>query len=186
MSQTLTKAITRPGAGPALLAAGGVFAALLTLDFLHGLLRTASLLTQTSGDYLGEVWLAQLVGSVTGPLPFAIGIFLSLWQIAPIAPQLRLAHVVTRSLLATVLAVIVLWLVAFVPELVGELLTQSVYADPGAVLSQLGGDAVTAVIVSLSTAVTDLPVALLGGILLWGWLQRHPSSTPARGALDEV
>ena len=186
MSQTLTKAITRPGVGPALLAAGGLFAALLTLDFLHGLLNTAAVLTQTSGDYLGQLWLAQLLGSVTGPLPFAVGIFLSFWQIAPVVPELRLAHVVSRSLLATVLAAILLWFVFFVPQLIGELLNSPFNADPSTVFGQLGTDAGNAVLSALNAAVTYLPVALLAGILLWGWLQRHPSSTPARGALDEV
>ena len=187
MPDIITKAITRPGAYPAFLAALGVFATLLALRFVTSLLGTLQAASLSPADgYIAQIWLAQLWEAMSGPLPFTIGVFLCFWQIAPIAPQLRLAHVVTRSLLATLVAAALLWVIGMVVQFFAEIANRPFSFDPGSVFGHLGQTVLLSLISALSSAVDDLPVAVLAGILLWGWLQRHPSKTPVRGALDEV
>jgi hypothetical protein len=125
-----------------------------------------------------------LVSSGAGPLPFAIGVFLSFWQLAPIAPKLRLAHVVTRSLLATLIGGVLLWAVFVVAQAIADLV-----APTGGVLHAFDGfgqDMLIALLRSLSALVGYLPSVALAGILLWGWLQRHPHAKRVHGMLDEV
>jgi hypothetical protein len=182
MSQTIAKAITRPGIVPAFWAGFGVFAVLLAIGFVQALFSTLHLvfLETSAQDFVGPVWSAQLSNSLTGPLPFAVGVFLCIWQVAPIAPVLRLAHVVTRSILAALLGAAVIWLVIFVSVVIIDI-SQSSFVG-----GELGPDAAGALFQALGIAVGYLPVAVLAGILLWGWLQRHPLGTPVGGALDEV
>jgi len=188
MSETISKAIKRPGVFPAFIAALGMFVALLAIGFLQALLSTLSLLATTSitQDYLGQIWSDRLVGSVTGPLPFAVGVFLSFWQVAPIAPVLRLAHVVTRSILASLFGAAVIWIVSAVFQLVVEVSATPFSTPALTVLGRLWPDALQTLFRALAVTAGYLPVAVLAGILLWGWLQRHPLDKPVHGALDEV
>jgi hypothetical protein len=188
MTETLTKAIKRPGAVPAFLAGLGVFATLLLIGFVRTLLSTAYAVTAASAgaDYVGAIWSQRLQESLSGLLPFAAGVFLCFWQIAPIAPVLRLAHVVTRSLLAAVVGAAVMWLAYMVVEVVVEV-ANTPFATPAVeVIQRLGPDALQALFRALAVTAGYLPVAALAGILLWGWLQRHPLDRPVHGALDEV
>ncbi|MEO6116228.1 MAG: hypothetical protein ABIP33_07575 [Pseudolysinimonas sp.] len=188
MSETITKAIKRPGVVPAFLAGLGVFAALLVIGFLQAVFSTLSLVASASAgvDFVGSLWLAQLQSSLAGPLPFAIGLFLCFWQVAPIAPVLRLAHVVTRSILASLLGAALIWIAFVVVEVVIEV-AATPFATPAThVLGKLGPDVLQALFRALAVTAGYLPVAVLAGILLWGWLQRHPLGTRVHGALDEV
>ena len=187
MPDTITKAITRPGAYPAFLAAFGVFATLLVIGVAHGLLSTVgSVIGGPDQSQIGQIWLFQLISSVSGPVPFALGIFLSFWQIAPIAAVLRLAHVVTRSILAAVLGGVTLWLFGLITAFVITISDNPFSFRIGDVGTRLGADALEPVFPALNYLISELPVAVLAGILLWGWLQRHPPKTPVHGALDEV
>ena len=188
MSETITKAMKRPGMLPALLAGAGVFATLLLIGFVQTLLSTVYALTAApaGADYVGAIWSNRLQESLAGLVPFAAGVFLCFWQIAPIAPVLRLAHVVTRSLLASVIGAAVMWLVNLVFELVVEV-AKTPFSTPALdVLARLGPDALQALYRALAVTAGFLPVAVLSGILLWGWLQRHPLDRAVHGALDEV
>lgn len=188
MSETITKAMKRPGAAPAALTGLGVFAALLVLGFMQGVFAALSVVTgpTISGDYAGQIWFGQLVSSLSGPLPFAVGVFVCLWQVAPIAPVLRLAHVVTRSILAALFGGAVIWIVIWAVQLIVDVVAYAPEFRGGALLGKLGPDALSTLFRALSITVQDLPVAVLAGILLWGWLQRHPLDRPVLGALDEV
>ncbi|HEY4152934.1 MAG TPA: hypothetical protein VGM38_06395 [Pseudolysinimonas sp.] len=188
MTEAITKAMKRPGVVPAFLAGLGVFAALLVISFLKTLFSTLSVIATApiAGDYVGQIWTGLLVGSVTGPLPFAIGVFLCFWQVAPIAPVLRLAHVVTRSILAALLGGAVIWIVSLVFQVVVEVSNTQFSTPAGDVLAQLGPDALQSLFGALAATVGYLPIVVLAGILLWGWLQRHPLGTRVHGALDEV
>jgi len=106
--------------------------------------------------------------------------------VAPIAPQLRLAHVVTRSLLASLLGAPVIWIVAWVTQLVTDVSSFAPEFQGGIVIGKLGPDALVALFHALAITAGYLPVAVLAGILLWGWLQRHPLDKPVHGTLDEV
>ena len=147
----LAKALRRPGALPPFLTALGIFVALVVLGFLGATLSALSTTVQADipAEFFLQLWAAQLVGGLAGPLPIALGAFVCFWQIAPIAPNLRLAHVVTRAVLA---------------GLAGTLLLFR----------------------SLATFLQVLPVLVLGAVLLWGWLQRHPPTQRVAGTLDEV
>lgn len=187
MSDSITKAITRPGMVPAFFAGLGVFALLLAIAILQSLFTTLSAVsgTATASGYGGRILTTQLLASATGPLPFSIGVFLCFWQLAPIAPKLRLAHVVTRSILATLGGGLLLWLVFVVAQTITGLFSSS----PGGTLqvfASLGPDALAALFGALSAIVGYSPSVALSGILLWGWLQRHPHSRAVHGALDEV
>ena len=188
MSETITKAMRRPGVFPAFVAALGVFVALLVIGFLQALFSTLSLLASASvgQTFVGSLWFAQLTSSLTGPLPFAIGVFLCLWQVAPIAPTLRLAHVVTRSILAALVGAVLMWIVFWVIHVIGDAASTAPEFQGAIVFGRLGPDALDALFQALGVAVGYLPVAVLAGILLWGWLQRHPLATRVHGTLDEV
>jgi len=188
MSETVTKAMKRPGVVPAALTGLGVLVALLAIGFVQSVFGALGLAATASIDasYLGQIWAGQLANSASGPLPFAVGLFLCLWQVAPIAPVLRLAHVVTRSLLAALAGAGVMWIAYVIIQLVVDV-TNTPFATPAAaVLGKLGPDAVEALFRALAVTAGYLPVAVLAGILLWGWLQRHPLDKPVHGTLDEV
>lgn len=188
MSEVITKAMKRPGALPAFLAGLGVFAALLAIGFLQSLLSTLAVVVgHAAGQaFVGSLWTGQLIGSLSGPLPFAIGVFLCFWQVAPIAPVLRLAHVVTRSILAALLGGAVMWVVFVVIQVLIDISQAPFSFHPGDVFGTLGSDALQSLFRALGVTVGYLPVVVLSGILLWGWLQRHPHDKPVHGALDEV
>ena len=188
MSETITKAMKRPGVVPASLAALGVFVALLVIGFLQALFSTLSVIATASiaQDFAGQVWFGQLVTSLTGPLPFAVGVFLCLWQVAPIAPALRLAHVVTRSILAALLGAAVMWIVLWITQVIVDASSFAPEFQGAVVFGKLGPDALEALFRALAITAGYLPIAVLAGILLWGWLQRHPLAKPVHGTLDEV
>ncbi|MEP6842290.1 MAG: hypothetical protein ABJA11_02130 [Pseudolysinimonas sp.] len=188
MSETLTKAMKRPGVFPAFLAGLGVFAALVVIGFLQSLFSTLGFVASAPAghDYAGQLWFAQLVSSLTGSLPFAVGVFLSFWQLAPIAPSLRLAHVVTRSILASLLGGAAMWVVFVIAQVLVDISQAPFSFHAVEVFGRLGPDALQSLFRALAVTTGYLPVAVLAGILLWGWLQRHPLERAVHGALDEV
>jgi hypothetical protein len=186
----LAKAIQRPGALPPFLTALGIFAALVVLAFLGATLSALSVATQTDfpADFFLQIWASQLVWGLAGPLPIALGAFLCFWQIAPIAPNLRLAHVVTRAILAGLAGTLLLFLVGLAWWLITQLL-----AFGGGIsgtglydLVPLGPGPLSLLFQSLATFVQVVPVLVLGAVLLWGWLQRNRPTASVSGVLDEV
>jgi hypothetical protein len=181
----LAKAIQRPGALPALLTSLGVFGFLLAQNVAYRLIRAAreaALGDGFPGADLGSIWVTELAVALGIPLFFAIGVFLCLWQVAPIAGGLRLAHVVTRSMLAAALGAACAWVFRFFGELIYVATTPALRTQP----DLLGGVAFDALMDSLGTLVGLLPLVVLGAVLLWGWLQRHPPKEAPKGTLDEV
>jgi hypothetical protein len=176
----IAKALQRPGALPALLTAAGILGFLLAQGFLVSLFAALNHVGQTgSADTVGVLWARQLGQALAGRVPIAFGVFIAFWQIAPIAPVLRLAHVVTRALLAATIGAVLLWLLSF---LWFGLLSVTL----GGGFFGLGELALGLLFSSLSTLVTLIPVVVLGAVLLWGWLQRHPPKQAVKGTLDEV
>ncbi|TXN31426.1 hypothetical protein [Lacisediminihabitans profunda] len=117
-------------------------------------------------------------------VPFGVGVLLGFWFIAPVAAELRLAHVITRSLLAAVAGAILVFLTTTVLEAV---LAIQALVDHGA-LSRLGAETMRALGVGLAFAaqafVSATPLVILAGILLWNWVERHPSRHPIAGIVD--
>jgi hypothetical protein len=190
MTDDLARAIQRPGALPPFLTALGIFGALVVLGFLGATLSALS--TTVQGDlppeFFGRLWAAQLVWGLAGPLPIALGAFLCFWQIAPIAPNLRLAHVITRATLAGLAGTLLLFVlgIAFgfliwLLSLAGVVRGTEFFGSGGAGVAVL-----PLLFQSLATFLQVLPVLVLGAVLLWGWLQRHPPKVVAKGSLDEV
>jgi hypothetical protein len=186
----LAKAIQRPGALPPFLTALGIFAALVVLGFLSATLSALSTTVQADvpPEFFAQIWVAQLGWALAGPLPIALGAFLCFWQIAPIAPNLRLAHVVTRAVLAGLAGTLLLFVLGLLFGFLLWLLSLGGIVDRG---DFLGGGGAADVLLpvlfqSLATLVQVLPVLVLGAVLLWGWLQRHPPKRVPRGTLDEV
>lgn len=190
MSQDLARALQRPGALPPFLTALGIFVALIVLGFLGATLSALS--TTVVADYppefFGAIWASQLVWGLAGPLPIALGAFLCFWQIAPIAANLRLAHVVTRAVLAGLAGTLLLFVLGlafgfllWMLSLAGILREGEFFGSGGA-----GVGVLPLLFQSLATFLQVLPVLVLGAVLLWGWLQRHPQKVVAPGTLDEV
>lgn len=186
----LAKAIQRPGALPQFLTALGILAALVALAFLGATLSALSIATQMdySADFFLQIWASQLGWGLAGPLPIALGAFLCFWQIAPIAPNLRLAHVVTRAILAGLAGTLLLFLVGLAWWLVSQLLAFGGGISGTGLYNvvALGPGPLSLLFQSLATFVQVLPVLVLGAVLLWGWLQRNRPTASVSGVLDEV
>jgi hypothetical protein len=163
---------------------GGAVLAQRFLEYLIGLLTVLSVGQLASyGFPFGQVLLLTL--------PFAVGFFVSLWIIAPIAEELRLPHVVTRAILATGIASTLVFIAL---AIVGVL---SAFSWDGAIFGQSfpttrfdGGGAVGALGRALTSAalafVSTLPLGVLAGVLLWIWRKDHPPRHPLSGLIDEV
>ncbi len=190
MTDDLARAIQRPGALPPFLTAVGIFVTLVVLGFLGTALSALSTTVQADLPlgFFGRLWFAQLIWGLAGPLPIALGAFLCFWQIAPIAPNLRLAHVVTRALLAGLAGTLLLFVLGLVLTFVLWLLALAGLDGDGELFGADGPAEVVLPLLfqSLATLLQVLPVLVLGAVLLWGWLQRHPPKVVAKGTLDEV
>ena len=186
----LAKAIQRPGALPPFLTALGIFAVLVVLGFLGTTLGTLSTTVQADlpAEFFLQAWATQLVWGLAGPLPIALGAFVCFWQIAPIAPNLRLAHVVTRAVLAGLAGTLLLFLLGLLFGFLLWVLSLGGLVDDGDFFGDDGpGEALLPLLFrSLATFLQVLPVLVLGAVLLWGWLQRHPPKQRLAGTLDEV
>ncbi len=179
-------ALTRPGVGSALLAGLGVYLVFVLPSLASTLVYV--LLDRGYGQdpaaYLSYILPATLPSILLPPIPLSVGVVLAFWQIAPIAPELRMAHVVTRSLLAAVVGSILSGILAFfltlTPRLTGPEASQY---TPLRAVAESARLAAPGAFDLLFDALIAVPLAAL---LLWGWLQSHPPKATARGALDEV
>lgn len=183
MALTVKQLVNRHGAFVSAVTAllvGVALMALRILDYLVGLISSLSV-GQYFGFALGQMLLVAI--------PFAVGFFVSLWIIAPIAEELRLPHVITRAILATGVASTVVFIVLAIVGVLGslnfdgELFANSFPAVrfdgvPHALLSALTGAALT--------FVSSLPLGVLAGVLLWIWRKDHPPVHPLSGLIDEV
>jgi len=186
----LAKALQRPGALPPFLTSLGIFVVLVVLGFLGATLNALSTTVQADipAEFFLQLWAAQLVGGLAGPLPIALGAFVCFWQIAPIAPNLRLAHVVTRAVLAGLAGTLLLFLLGLLFGFLLWVLALGGLVDRGDFFGSAGPAVgiLPLLFRSLATFLQVLPVLVLGAVLLWGWLQRHPPTQRVAGTLDEV
>lgn len=130
-----------------------------------------------TGAMPAEATLLSPVGlALATILPFTVGYFLALWVIAPITHELRVGHVITRSMLATGVGA-TLWFVTL--GLIGAITVMSIGA-PGEIAPQLG----YALASALTALITLLPLGVLGGVLQWVWRTGHPSEHHIEGLID--
>ena len=183
-------ALTRPGVGAALLAALGVYVVLVVQAMVGTLSYVFAGFANDLPSYLSLVVNGVLPTALGTPLPFAVGVFLAFWQIAPVSPQLRMAHVVTRALLAAVIGAVIAAIIGLLFALVISLVN-----TPASLVASSGPEVFARAVASVSRAVlpaalnmlvSGLAVVPLAALLLWGWLQSHPTKSAPRGALDEV
>jgi hypothetical protein len=179
----------------ALLTSAGVFAVLLVQGFLSTALSGTAAFGAFGvgfGQSAGQLWGSLLQDSLLTSLPFAVGVFLMLWQVAPIGPELRFAHVVTRALLAAAGGVVVVAFVAVIASLITAVahlpavFVGPVFGDLQGAFQNFGLQVEQGVLAGFRTFILEVPLVVLGGLLLWGWQQRHPEDHDVAGALDEV
>lgn len=171
--------------------AGGVLAMVVVQELLGSIASTAlaSVNQVLPPLYFDTLWSGSIVFVVLVQLPMAVGVFFCLWLIAPIAAELRLAHVITRAILASGVGATLTTVVTAVREAtgmfsrVGSLFSNSFPALPVDGILQ-------AVLQGLQHGIFALlhiaPLVILAGILLWLWLHKHPSRHAVSGMLDEV
>jgi len=181
---------SRRGALPA---ASAVLGMLVTY-FVLQLLSTASwaILASTTPGASQPEFPLLVVSLVWGTLPFAVGVFVGLWVLAPIAAELHVAHVITRALLAAAAGIVVAFLVQFAGALFGSLNSSDafVFGWFEATLRMVGNNFDYSAGFALFNAVTQgislIPLTVLAGVLLWVWLQNHPHKHAVSGLIDEV
>ena len=201
MTKSLVKNVRRPGVVPALVTALGVLGFLVlqrVLSTLVSLIGIAGYTTDgtVSGLYELEqpgiavtLWVGAMQELLLVAVPFAFGVFVSLWILAPIADSLRLRHVFARATLAAAIGTGMVFLVGAIAAFAtavsqaGSLFGNSFpWPSPFAVLNPL----LQALITALSVFVAVLPVVLLAGVLLWTWLRGRDAPHEVSGILDEV
>lgn len=131
---------------------------------------------------------ALLSGAQVG-IPFGIGMFLSLWIVAPIAEELRVGHVISRSVLAAGIGSTLVFVSLGLGAIFGAITIPGTFFgnsfpldafDQTLALSGLG----FALTNALATFITNLPLGVLGGVLLWTWRKSHPPEHPLSGLID--
>lgn len=178
----------RRGLFAAALGSAGVLAVLLVQDIAMTIVWLLGSIgfSSTAGSALGSAIAGSWTQSLTTSLPFSIGVFVSLWQLAPIGAVLRLTHVITRSLLAAGIGAGAVLIVGTVINLVQGVTTfvdrdfAFVASDSRNLVVSLGYALQTAA----STFVTVVPVVVLAGVLLWMWTRTTDREHPVEGALD--
>lgn len=142
-------------------------------------------------EYLKYQWIALGYSLLGYALPFAVGVFASLWIMAPVAAELRLAHVITRSVLAAGIGASLLLIVragVILIELAAE--AGSFFGNSFPEISwerSVNGRGLGVALQQAIIAFAELsPVVVLAGILLWIWVQTHPARHAVSGMLDEV
>lgn len=185
MTSLAHRVVRQHGFLVALVAASVVLGVLVVQNVLQFLLVEVSFAGARTGP--GGQWWASYAGQFAlDALPFAIGVLIALWFIAPIGPQLHVAHVVTRSLLAAATGTVLVFLTAVLTTLVslvsGSLMGQIQFGA-------IAGDAIVQSLrLGLSSAGTEFvqstPLVILVGVLLRMWLERHPSEHEITGIVD--
>lgn len=171
MSRTLVSLARRRGRLPALVAAVAIAAVLLlgrTLNELVAWMAGPDFEAARVLDYLPEA------------LPFALGVFLGLWLIAPLADELTLPFVFTRGGLATaagaILVIIAQVIIALVSALGGDDFDSA----------QLARDVILGALTGVASFINYLILVLFASVLLWLWLRAHPRDYAVSGLIDEV
>ena len=140
----------------------------------------------TSGVPASQWWAGYATQFAFTAVPLALGVVLSFWFIAPIGPDLHIAHVITRAALAAAVGSVLVFLVNLATSgisvvtngLMGQI---RLTANAGDQLLQALGFSAT---IAAEQLVTVAPLVILAGVLLRMWLARHPSEYAIRGIVD--
>lgn len=186
MSATLTRLARKRGRLPALVTAALIAAVILAQDVLSSLAAWlfGSLYERVSFGARSFEWNAWQPSYIVDPflhvtLPFAVGAFLSLWLIAPLAGQLTLRFVITRGLLASAAGA----LLVLVGGIVIDFFTMLGF---GFDIRGLAHSVIVAVGTAVDVFIYTTPIVLLAAVLLWLWLREHPREYEVAGLIDEL
>ena len=201
MSAAIAKLAKRRGRLPALVAALGLAGLLMAQRLLSGLISwleiTGLIAMQNSGASL-ETGLYGLSSGAFDPglrdllffvLPFALGVFISLWLLAPVSHELELRFVLTRAGLAAVAGSLGYLVAGLVLALLGWLgVDEGVFQSVGltADTSALVQGLFRALASAVQTFISLTPAVMLVVVLLWIWLRDHPREYDVSGLIDEV
>ena len=162
-----------------------VLAVSLVQNVLNALIGQLSFLG-TSEAPAWQWWAGYATQFSSIAVPLALGVVLSFWFIAPIGPDLHIAHVITRAALGAVVGSVLVFLVNLATTgislvtngLMGQI---RLTADAGdKFLQALGFSAA----IAGGQLVTIAPLVILVGVLLRMWLARHPSEYEIMGIVD--
>lgn len=188
MTISVKRLVRTHGALVSAVTAASVGVAIVVQSLAQTLVGWVGILGQVDGNSGNPVGYA-LSSSLLTAIPFAIGFFLSLWLVAPIAEELRVGHVITRAVLATGIGATLVFIVLAVLAITGAFsVTGTLFGNtfPGPVFD--GGLAAGSLGRALSSAVLTfvglLPLGVLAGVLLWVWRKDHPPKHPLAGMID--
>lgn len=172
-------------------AAIGVLGFYVLRTLVSGVVTTVSVLTPafppgteyvTSG--LAELWPALLLGLFDSAVPYALGVFLVFWLVAPIRSDLRVGQVLVRGALGALGGAIVVALV-FVAVSLGNR-TSPITGFGLDELTPLAPNPIDVVVDALGSAVGTAPIVMLAALLSWGWPRWRSPSAPKPSAADPV
>ncbi|MES2092256.1 MAG: hypothetical protein V4531_00360 [Actinomycetota bacterium] len=131
-------------------------------------------------------WAGYAVQFGTVAVPLSIGVVLSLWFVAPIGPDLHVMHVITRSVLATGVGAVLVFL-AIMATSTASLITTGLLGQIR--FGQIAGDQWlqhfgSALASAGEQFLTVAPLVILVGVLLRMWLEQHPSEHEIVGIVD--
>ena len=201
MSTAITKLAKRRGRLPAFVAALGLAGLLMAQRLLSGLigwLEITGLIAMQGNEGSPETGLVGLTVGAFEPglsdllffvLPFALGVFIALWLLAPVSHELELRFVLTRAGLAAAAGSLVFLVVGLARALLGWLgVDEGVFQSFG-----LTGDTPAlvqgvfrALAGAVQTFISVTPAVMLVVVLLWLWLRDHPREYDVSGLIDEV
>ena len=191
-SEAVKRMLRTRGALVAVVAAGGVGLTLL-VQLLIGVWTSQLAAYSTQGglyDLQSVPTWWQLFGYsfFTSILPFAVGFFLSLWIVAPVSERLTLAPVITRSILATGIGATVWFIVTAVVGIISTVaFDRPIFSNSFPQLEGLDGiphALAWALQGAIMALVTNLPLGVLAGVLLWHWRKANPPKFHVEGLID--
>jgi hypothetical protein len=188
MALSMRAILRRRGALVAVVTSLGLYALFLVQGLLQALVwQLISTEATSTANYLSVALTSALMTS----LPFVIGVFLSLWLIAPIGADLHIMHVVMRSGLAAGVGATVVFVVTAIIAvfsriaLAGTLFGNS-FPSPSYDANSLPQELGYLLEGALSGFIAQAPVVVLAGVFLWIWLRQHPVRHAVAGLVDEV
>lgn len=200
--QRMTKAMLalaqRRGRLPALVTAAGIAAVLLTQSFLSTLIAWANStlygrVSFGAAAFEPSPWLPDYI---VGPflsvsIPLAVGVFVSLWLLAPVSEELTLRFVLTRGALAAVVGSLLVLIVAVFVSLVYAFGTAGsqggiVFGVQFFNIRDFAHGVVGAGGTAAGTFVSTIPLVLFATVLEWLWLRAHPRDYAVVGLVDDL
>jgi hypothetical protein len=175
----------RRGRLPALIAASAILVWFVLTNVIASLASTVFY----AGGFAG--FFPALLSVFLTSVPLALGVFVSLWAIAPISDELGLPFVLTRAALAAACGVVLADVVTIVLAFFGSLsATGSVFGNSFPIPSFNGGTFVSTLLGTLAYAIpyflSTLPIVVLACVFLWLWLRDHPREYAVAGIIDDV